>query len=441
VDIEIFGSLKTYPTFVGNADFNDNDTAMDVLLDEGGYLDNDEVTVRNEFRLGFKGTGENWSFMVILESDIALEKNNCDRGARAGEISTNGGFTGEDYGVEKLEFTYDFTSNGLPATVETGWNTKWLDIETGGLLYGDDHPYIGLRGKYNDVAWEVLNLFIFDDVATNGNGDDQDWAAYTIKAAFPVGSMKLVPFYAYSDNEEADANVHYFGAETFGKIGMFIPKAEFVYAIGDKEKNNDVDYDISAYAAFAALETDYLPLFNPYIGGYYVTGDDDANDDDIEAFNTITNISRYTGTFGMENAFIYRYATALGTHLYSNTPSRWGTAGTGYGGISNSDTAESPGMMSLGIGSKGGSGNWKYKAQVQYFWLEETGAIEDVKGRSIDDELGMEFDLQITYVFNKHFSLGNCLSIFEPGDAIEDYNGAGYDDTAILDTIEFIWSF
>ena len=84
IDIEIFGSLKTYPTFVGNADFNEEDTAMDVLLDEGGYLDNDEVTVRNEFRLGFKGAGENWSFMVILESDIALDKNNCDRGARAG---------------------------------------------------------------------------------------------------------------------------------------------------------------------------------------------------------------------------------------------------------------------------------------------------------------------------------------------------------------------
>ena len=79
-----------------------------------------------------------------------------DRGARVGEISNDIGMTGEDFGVEKLDFSYDFTSHGLPVTVQTGWNTKWLDIETGGVLYGDDHPYIDLKEAQTASAGKSL---------------------------------------------------------------------------------------------------------------------------------------------------------------------------------------------------------------------------------------------------------------------------------------------
>src|SRR6056297_3963318 len=197
VDISVFGSLKTYPHFISDMDFNEDDTAYDWMLDESGIYDDDTVTVRNEFRLGFIGEGKNWTFMTILESDFALDKGNTDRGARGNEISNDSGFTGEDFGVEKLEFTYDFTSHGAPFILETGWNTKFLDIETGGVLYGDDHPYIGLKGTYNDIPWEVLTLFVFDDAGVTGIGDahDLDHTVYTAKAAIPVGCMKVVPFY------------------------------------------------------------------------------------------------------------------------------------------------------------------------------------------------------------------------------------------------------
>jgi hypothetical protein len=122
VDIEIFGSLKTYPTFMTDSDFNSHNTKYDGLLDEGGWID-DSATVRNEARLGFSGKGENWSFMTILEADFALDKNNTDRGRRSGEIQ-DVGMTGNEFGIEKLEFTYDFTSHGAPMQVMTGWDTK-----------------------------------------------------------------------------------------------------------------------------------------------------------------------------------------------------------------------------------------------------------------------------------------------------------------------------
>ncbi|MFO7859637.1 MAG: hypothetical protein R6U41_00300 [Desulfosalsimonas sp.] len=431
-----------YPHFMTDSDFNSDNTEYDRLLDEGGWID-DSATVRSEARLGFSGKGENWSFMTILEADFALSKGNTDRGRRLGGEIEDTGMTGNEFAIEKLEFTYDFTSHGAPMQVMTGWDTKWLDIETGGLAYGDDHPYIGLKGKYNDISWEALTMFINDEVYGGPDFEDNDWEAYTFKFAMPVAQgLTLNPFYAYSHNKARDANVHYIGVQTFGKIGRLTPRAEFVYAEGDKDNPFGRDYDIDAWAAFAALEVNVSDEMNPYFGGYYMTGDDDRNDNDIEAYNPITNISRYTSTFGMENAFIYRYVPILGSHLYSNDFAMLGDD-PGYGGISNSAKADSPGMYSLGFGTKGKfeNHNISYKTQFQYFWFEETGALDQSYGRKIDDDIGWEFDLRITYHFSENFSIGNVLSVFDPGDGIQDLYGPDFDETAYLDTVEMTWTF
>ena len=89
--------------------------------------------------------------------------------------------------------------------------------------------------------------------------------------------------------------------------------------------NTGMDYDISAMAAYASVDVEICPGFIPYFGVKWEEGDDDPTDDDIEAFNAITDISRYTPTFGMENAIVYRYLTSLGTHLYSGNFNRIGT--------------------------------------------------------------------------------------------------------------------
>jgi hypothetical protein len=448
VDIQIFGSLHTYPTFVYDSDFNRNDTVFDAVLDEGGWMA--EESIRSEARIGLMGTGENWSFLTILEADFTYSKANADRGANKTD-PLDSGMTGEDFGIEKLELTYDFG----PFGVETGWQTKALDIKTGGLLYGDDHPYLGLMGKHRSIGWEALYLTVQDDIENLSNGkaigaldaDTLDWRVYSGKVEVPVSSFTVSPFYAYSDNDEHDAEVHYLGLESYGKYGLITPRAEFVYALGNQDATGR-NSDIAAWGAFAAVEVNISPLINPYLGGYYVTGDDSANDDDIDSFNPITNISRYTPVFGLENAFIYRYVPVLGNHLYSNVSDVLG-ATAGYGGIGNSAKTESPGMMMLGAGCKGVWEKWQYKTQLMYFWFENTGALEDLAGTTtlpnargdISEDMGLEYDLQITYNFNKHFSLGNVFSIFVPGDGVQDLRGEDYDQTAFLNTVEAKWEF
>jgi len=56
----------------------------------------------------------------------------------------------------------------------------------------------------------------------------------------------------------------------------------------------------------------------------------------------------------------------------------------------------------------------------------------------VDDEVGQEFDLRVSYTFSKHFTIANCLAVFDPGDAIEDMSGDDFDDTVYVNTIELI---
>ncbi len=439
IDIEMFGRLKTYPHFMDNIDFNSKNTAYDRILDEGGFMK--DHSVRNEIRLGWQAKADNWDFLIVLEGDFTLNKANTDRGASITD-PLDSGMTGEDFGVEKLNFGYNFG----PFRIKTGWNDTCLDMQSGGILYGDDHPYIGFTGSFRDWNWEILYLIIQDEIDNkNGvfDGDSLDWRVYTLRLNHDWAGMNLAPIYAFSDNEDHEAKVHYLGLEGYGKFGMITPRFEFIYADGEQDVKGGSERDVQAWGAFASLDFEVAKAFIPYIGAYYLSGDDDPADDDIEVFNGITNISRYTPTFGMENAFIYRYVPALGSHLYSNTFNTLGSS-PGYGGISNSSKADAPGMYMLGIGAKGSLGERiGYKTQLMYFAFAEEGGLEKLGygNGSVDDEVGYEFDLRLTYKFNKHFLVGNVLSTFFPGDGIEDILGDDFDETAVVDTVELVWSF
>lgn len=104
------GRLKTLPHLPSNLDFNNNDTDYGFTISEGGIVDDDLVSVRNEFRLGLKGGGENFEFLAILESDFTPDKNNTDRGVRNGDY-VDSGMSSEAFGVEKLELSYDFSAH------------------------------------------------------------------------------------------------------------------------------------------------------------------------------------------------------------------------------------------------------------------------------------------------------------------------------------------
>ena len=442
INVEFFGSLKTYPSWMSNLNFNsdkdsetfnegtdDEVTVIDGLGDENGFMT--DHNIRNELRLGWKGGNDTFDFMVILEADYNLDKDVTDRKpAQTG-----------DFGVEKLDVGYNFGSFRL----HTGWaDYEFLDMMTGGLAYGNDHPYIGLNGNIGEnFSWRLNYIIVYDKTSDDTgispwDGDELDWRFYTAKGTYkiPSGSAKgfvISPFYAFSDNSvQNNAQVSYFGLEGYGKLGIFTPRFEIVYADGDTDKDAEgCDYDISAMAAYASVDVEICPGFIPYVGVRYMEGDDDPDDDDIDAYNSIGDIMRYTPTFGMENGIVYRSVPHLGTALYAGNFNMIGDQ-TGYGGDSNTEMGDAPGLIMWGLGFKGTFGKWSYKVQYMDFSLDE-------EPEDLDDEMGQEFDLRVAYAFSKHFTIANCFAAFEPGDAVEDAYGSDYDDTALVNTIELTW--
>jgi len=281
VDLTLFGSNRFIPTYSTNlVDFDsDNPTGGDRLtLDEGGFYAG--FYVRNELRLGFSGKGENFGFRVILEEDIHYSKSNVDRNTYVGYGNNSSDF-GSEFAVERSKFWYDFC--GVRFT--TGWDVMFQDLKTGGLVYGDDHPFIALSGKINDTSnWLAYMLLIndSDDIFGNNQYRDTDWYVYNLKFNFKVDGMTLSPFFTYSDMRKGiqgtgNAHAYYAGLEGYGKIGMLMPSFEAVYVggtINDAAEGGTDDYDISSYAFFASLKFDVSPEFQPYFGGYWVRGDE-----------------------------------------------------------------------------------------------------------------------------------------------------------------------
>ena len=448
-EISFFGTARVLPTFYSNFDFDDNlrDGAKNVL-NEGGVTNGEHV--RSELRLGWKAGGDKWKVFFIAESDVINEKDTADRSFyTAGTKGVfNGANAGGEFGIERVELTYAFT----PALVlSTGWNIRAADIKTGGLLFGDDHPFIELGGNITEnfkyaLTYIQINNRQLTAPPLNASPITDDWRAYMAKFNFLLGAgaakFDLSPFVLYSDNRLRNAKVIYYGAEATGQIGIFKPSAEFVYADGEFRHTN---LDIKSYAAFAGLEVAISKALNPYIAVRYGKGDDNAADNDVEGFVGITDIGRFTPLMGMDgNILGETLGNPYGNVLYSYAPERKFSTNI-YGGIGDAGSGNNPGHRIIAVGSKGEvTPAFSYKAQVFLIWYDKTENIPVGAGKTVtkvDDYAGTTVDVQLTYKFSPNFSTYIIGSTFLPGDGIKDQLAVTADDTyAYLASLGLVWT-
>ncbi len=443
--INFFGTAKVKPTYYTNFDFDDSENDK-AIVNEGGLTKG--AHMRAELRLGWKATGDKWSVKMITEADIIMTKDNVDRSYYIGSEKGMNPNTGGEFGIERAEMLYKFND---AIELETGWDIRALDIKTGGLLYGDDHPFIGFRGKIAEgTKYELLYLPIqnrsdWQANAPYDNDDMNDWNVYTLKINQQVGPINLSPFIAYSDNDAHEVEATYYGMEMTGKIGMIKPACEIVIADGDFDNGDD----LSSWAAFAGVELEVSKAFNPYVALRYTQGDDDASDDDddVEGWVGITDITRFTPMIGMDGGILSEdLGQSYGATLYSYSPERAKVAGTAkkYGGIGNGGNGNNPGQILCAIGAKGDLSSLvdklSYKTQAFMIWYDETDNLINKKnpGKDVDDYAGTTFDLQLKYALDKNFTIDYIFGIFVPGDGIEDQYG---DDVAMTNCLTLAWKY
>lgn len=441
--IDFFGTARVLPTYYDDFDFNDSKNDG-LIVNEGGLVKGEHI--RAELRLGWKAAGEKWSVKMITEADVIMQKDTADRSYYTSANKEYNPNTGGEFGIERVELLYEFN----PAMeLQTGWDVRALDIRTGGLLYGDDHPFIGFRGDLTPkTSYELLYIPVQNYIDVKGQIEDKyldavdgnDWRVYSLKLNQKIGTFNLSPFFAYSDNDSNEAQVQYYGFEVLGKAGMLKPSFEIVLADGEFDNARD----ISSMAAFAGLELEVSKAFNPYVAMRYTQGDDDAMDDDVEGWVGITDIGRFTPLMGMDGGILSEdMGQSYGATLYSYAPER--ALGTNrYGGIGNGGSGDNPGQLIAAVGAKGDLSHWvdklSYKTQMFMIWYDETDNLVNTKnpGEKVDDYAGTTVDLQLNYALDDHFTVGYIFGIFVPGDGIEDQYG---DDSAMTNCLSLVWSY
>jgi len=455
---EFFGSAKIKPTLYDNFDFDDSKKDAPAL-NEGGWAAGEHI--RAELRLGWKASGEKWKIKMIAEADVIYNKDNADRSFYVGAEKDDQPNAGGEFGIERGEFVYTF----LPQLeLETGWDVRYLDIRSGGLLYGDDHPFIGFRGALAEkLRYELLYLPIQnrEKIGVSDSPKTGDWRVYSLKLGYDLGEkvdgspmspfyaerrigMTLSPFLAFSDNTDKEAEVGYYGLEATGQAGPVKPYLEIVGADGEFDRGPD----IRSWAWFAGLEVPVSKAFTPYAAFRFTQGDDDKNDDKAEGFVGITDIARFTPLLGMDGNILGEHlasgASIYNSPLYSYSPDR-AVGGNVYGGIGNASSGNNPGQKLLAVGARGDLSdfipNVLYKAQAFFIWYDETGNLVNVRNpeKSVDDYAGTTFDLQVLWAASKNFSIDYIFSTFVPGDGIKEQVDAN--DPAMLHALTLAWAY
>lgn len=452
-DVSFFGYARIVPTYYSNFDFDKNKADVPTL-NEGGWVAGEHV--RSELRLGWKAGGDKWKINMIAESDLIFNKNNVDRSFyTSSQLPATGSANaipnaGAEFGIERAEFSYAFA----PALeLFTGWPISAVDIGTGGLLYGDDHPIIGFRGKLTDnLKYQLVYISIQNTptIAVAESSLARDWRVYFLKPEFTVGvggaKGTLSPILLYSDNRDRAAKITYYGLEGIGQFGMIKPSFEVIIADGEFRGTSK---DIKSAAAFAGVEVAVNKAFNPYVAYRYTKGDDNSSDNEVKGFVGITDIGRFTPLMGMDGNILGEHlgsgASPYNSPLYSYAPDRAG-GGNLYGGISNVSSGNNPGEHIIAIGAKGDLNdyvkNLSYKTQLFLISYDKTGNLVKTGGGSVSKTVGTTFDLNLKYAFDKNFSASYIYSMFAPGSGIKDQLPSTAASTiASLHTMNLVWTY
>lgn len=217
----------------------------------------------------------------------------------------------------------------------------------------------------------------------------------------------------------------------------------------------DVAYDASAAAGFK---------LEPHAGFYYLKGDSNPGDNVLGGFTPAVSNTRFTPRFSGENTIVMDSNIVYGSSLYAPFPDLWGNQGnllTNGGGIFGNSRSDAPGVTLVGGGveTEPVKGKLRYRSNAYAMLYNErflVGAITEPANAStlgllvrdlgtkrvVDERLfGVEWDNELTYLFNSVVSAKLQVSFLFPGAAARQITGAltdqGTEETVTMGGVDF----
>jgi hypothetical protein len=463
-----FGMVELFTVnWAKNYDFYDDASDPKWIGDpEGGVRDN-YMSHMVYFPVDFVKKGQ-WRAHMLF----SYKMSDFDQGADWNHTTFDGG----DYDRWRVERAYfEFKLNfldGVNSWIGVGHDIYTIDRETGALVYFDDDPGIGLYGNYEKFSWRLQFLRKSEQTDSQAFETDSNRDVYFLKLKYDFGPYAK-PFvfaaldhngamllkYDVVDNEhdptsvitnnidkdfnKGNWNVYYLGFGMTGKVGPVMYQMEGVYQGGNADLRGDGmlmtdgdyedSFDYDAWAGLINFQIDlaqWIPALNKFVvglGGIYLSGDDDADDDDLEGFTGITGGTRFFKPWSMGTLPVHgvNQQPVVGNFIYSWAPATsWGY-GPYAGGVlgRGNDYGANPGLIA-GVFTIDWVPveKWNVKAMVKYMEWDDTDVIEkqlgdnDIgyyrfpysvdpdeldyrpdKADDIDEEIGWETDLMVSY--------------------------------------------
>lgn len=334
---------------------------------------------------------------------------------------------------------------------DSNWNIKLgrQKMEFGtGLLIADDDWYDGLAfdGVRTDWSNDMVDLSMFwmklhEGFSSGGISDEDDgdlWGIYSTWSPWDKVNLDGYLLYMLSSHsastnmETITPGFRFFTVEELGGGWNF--NVEFAYqqntwqnvAFDDNGNPTDLDgtgFMLDSHVSYT-FDSDYEPTLG--FGFTYISGDDDISDG---ADDTDTDNDGFWRMFGEShgrwgNADML-YSSLMGSGNYDVTSPMWGFSGFGGGYVKTA----SPGGMIMQVNYDMGTG-WdsiRWGANTVWFWAaEDSYKTVDFDANSgqetikLDDFMGWEFDLWMSYEYSEHYAMNFNLSYFNVGDFFQD---------------------
>jgi len=332
---------------------------------------------------------ENLKFVNKFEFDAAW-----------GGVSTGyGDITADGKDVEVKNSYVDFTLGAINSKI----GVQAYKLGRGFLFNAD---FAGAVITYKAEAFELPIFWIKAYEGSNGdNNADVDF--YGIAPKFSLGDTGAIqPFalWATSDDAEAydatwpdsdvtleDLDIFYLGFDADMNFDMVSVWLTAMYQFGEVDTLEEGSADVSAWLAAIGAKANF-DTFDLHGQIFYASGDDDLDDDDVEAFIPLR---------GQD----YHWAEIMGGGMFDNA------------GYSNNQSNNAPGwdnitnVIAYNIGA-----NFKVMDDLSLradLWYAQLVEEEDLP----DDELGLEVDFGMTYKIMDNLNLDVVAAYLFAGDA------------------------
>lgn len=287
-----------------------------------------------------------------------------------GDIGTDG------MGIFRIKHSYidvDFGNVNVKVGMQ-GW------APAKGAIFDDDFAGIKVAAKFGNVTFPVTYAMVdSEDADLDGNGDRH---VIMVDPIIKISDMVTVtPHVAYETRTETKRDIYWVGAEVDVKMD-----AVSFWGMGLYNGGEVGGTDVNAFLLAAGVDAGIV-----HGNAFYASGDDDAADNDQEAFQTISPYYVWAEIMG---------PGMIDTNSSNNAPG---------GDLSNTWAAN------VGV-TVAPMDKMSVSFDVWYAQLAE----EIMVGASMEDELGLEFDGKVSYKIMDNLNADFVLAYLVSGDATGD---------------------